>query len=349
MPVLQIDAGFSPCNGVLPFKENPAMRFLAAALPVAALLLSPLTAPAQTPPAKVVPQKVSIQVTFVTVDTDDLDALGINFGLVPLPTFPRTFFVCAAGNVAPELYQTLTQTATHIGSHTISLTPITVSDNVPAVFTVNTQMPNVNALTAVSKERSSFPQLTGSGQLRGKITLIPQIMPGNLVRLDMLSPRGSNQRVLLYYIPSGQQVVINTAVVKEQPMAGPVQIGGISGHSKVAHTTELLIFVTPTVVCEAAPVIETTFVPPIHFLGAAVGNPLSDNTFGNSVPSNNGDASSGFLGFGMTKPSDILRPMSDLDFSHWQSRSRRNGTINRPGRVIKTPHLPSGVSWVYAQ
>lgn len=324
---------------------------------LAALLLLPVAAPAQTPPpAKATPQKVSIQVAFVTVKTEDLDALGINFNLIPLPASPRTFLVFAEGNIVPQLYQTLTRAA-HIGSHTIVLAPIAVSDNVSAVFTVNTKVPIDAAPMAMDQGRSGFPQLTGSGQLRGKITIIPRIMPGNAVRLDMLSPVGSSQRMRFRTTPSGQQVVMNATVfAKSLNSNNQGQIEGFSGHSTVSHTTELLIFITPTIVTQtvmAAPVPEKivtetkTFVSPTHFLGAAAGNSFAGTTFGDPVPGNYGDASSGLLGFGMTKPSDIFRSSLWLDSSHWQSRSHKTGTMST-SPVIKVPPLPSGVKRIYA-
>ncbi len=228
------------------------LRFTAPLLLVT-LLMSPVGASAQTsPPAKAPSQKVSLQVTFVTVNTDDLDALGINFDAHSLPASPETYLRCADGNIVPQLYQTLTRTTARTGSRTFALLPLKVSDDVPAVFAVNAHIPVSTPANAVNQQYSSFPQLTDTLQIHGKITLLPQIVLGTLVRLDMLSPLGSNQRMPLYCIPSGQQIVINAAVVKAQPIAGRVQLEGGSGRNKVSHTTEILIFITPTILSAGA-------------------------------------------------------------------------------------------------
>lgn len=316
------------------------MRFLAAASPLlATLLLLPLATSAQNPlPAKTIPQKVSIQVTFVTVKAEDLDALGINFNLIPLPASPRTFIAVVEGNMAAQLYQTLTHTAAHIGSHIITLAPITVPDNVPAVFAVNTQVPMDAMPLPIDQGRSDFPQLTGSIQLRGKITLIPQVAPGNLVGLDIISPIDSSQRMHFCTIPSGQQVAMNAkAYVEPQNSINQGQIEGLSGHGKVSHTIEFLIFIMPTIVTQtvmAAPVVNPQ--KPVQ--------PEPQAQFSGSAAS--------FLsrpsGFGLGRPSDVLSAMQWLNSLHWPGGSNIDGTMGRQSLVIEAPPLPSGVKRIYA-
>ncbi len=304
------------------------MRFpTAAPLLLAALLLSPIAASAQTPPpAKAISQKVYVQVNFVTVDTEDLDALGINFGFIVLTASPRTFLGLAEGNIVPQMYQALTRTAARIGSHTISLAPIIVSDNIPAVFAVNTQVPINAPPRTLDQGHSDFPQLTGSGQLRGKITLIPQIVPGNFVRLDILSPIGSNQRMRFRTVPSGQQVVMYVAVVPTQVMT--------SGRRIIPHMTELLIFITPTIVPETtAPATVPAVKPQLRDHSSG----LSD--FG--------------TGFGPARPSAVLGSTRWLNSLHWSSgsnisKSNINGTIGRPSLVIEAPPFLNGVKRIYA-
>ena len=311
----------------------------AAPLLLAALLLLPVNAPAQAPlPAKAPAQRVSIQVTFVTVKTQDLDALGINFDFLSVPGASATYIRGATDSRASYIYRMLTRTPTPADTYVFSILPHEAADNVAATFAFDAEIP--------------APAASGAGPVQRdeKVTLIPQVVPGNFVKLVMLSPLSHTQQMPLYTVPSGQQIVFNTAVVsKAQDGTGRGRLQRVSGHIKVAHTTELLIFITPTIVSEAPKTVNepTTFVPPTHFLGADAGNPFAGTGFDQPFAGSFSDASSGLLGFGMTKPSDIFRFMSSPDFSRWQSRSRKTGTMSKPSPVIKST-LPSGVKRIFA-
>lgn len=221
---------------------------------LAALLLQPAAASAQAP-AKNPPRKVSLQVTFVAVKTSDLEALGINFDLVPIPAppaSPKQFLAVAAGSSVTDSYRRLTQTA-GVQSHFITPASAVVSDTVPATFAVHAQFTDPVPET-MSNPGKSFPRLTSSSQIEGKTTFTPHIKAGNLISLDMDSPVGDGRTVHLNAVPSGQQIVINTAAVKVQEASrtsGNVpQIQSLE-RNLVSEAKELLIFVTPTIVTGA--------------------------------------------------------------------------------------------------
>ena len=103
----------------------------------------------------VAPRQVSIKVEFVTASVTDVDALGVNFDLVPYPglevssgqgtgTFggtvngvQPTFLQYATGNIVAQLFQTLTRTRGKV----VQAPLITTTNNVTATIEVNTQIP----------------------------------------------------------------------------------------------------------------------------------------------------------------------------------------------------------------
>ena len=295
-----------------------------------ALLLPPAALSAQTPTlAGTAPRKVSLQVAFVTVKTDDLDALGINFDFLPVPRASATYLRGATDSRASYIYRMLTKTPAHADTYVFSLLPHKVSDNVAAIFTLDAEVPAPAASSAAPVQRDE------------KVTLIPQVAPGNSVKLTMLSPLSHAQRMFLYTVPSGQQIVINAAVVKVQPTTGRGFIEGGSGQNKASRTTELLIFITPTIVSETstpAPAVKPQATaqpqPQAQLSGGAADFPSGSFGFG--------------TGFGPTRPSDVLRSVHWLSSLHWPGESNINGTIGGPNPVIEAPPLPGEVKRVYA-
>jgi len=101
------------------------------------------------------PRQVQIKVEFVTASVTDVDALGINFDLVPYPGLEvssnqgngsfggtvagvaPTFLQYATGNIVAQLFQTLTRTRGKV----VQAPLITTTNNVPASITVTTQIP----------------------------------------------------------------------------------------------------------------------------------------------------------------------------------------------------------------
>jgi general secretion pathway protein D len=103
----------------------------------------------------VAPRQVQIKVEFVTASVTDVDALGINFDLVPYPGLEvssgqgtgsfggtvsglqPTFLQYATGNIVAQLFQTLTRTRGKV----VQAPLITTTNNVTATIQINTQIP----------------------------------------------------------------------------------------------------------------------------------------------------------------------------------------------------------------
>lgn len=225
------------------------MRYVFPGLLLAALLLAPAAASAQAPPiaAKTAPRTISIQVAFVSVSVADVDALGINFNLRPLSTPPHTFLTFARGNIVSQLYQTLTRTR----GKAILAVPITASDNSFVTIAVDTEVAGVMS-PSTPKSNLLFPQLTGSLRVSGKLTLVPHILPGNIVTLDIVPRTQGSQQEQLITVSSGEQIVLFASLVKKQKESRASQdmpvVRGSSGHIKtLPDSQELLLFITPTI------------------------------------------------------------------------------------------------------
>ena len=103
----------------------------------------------------VAPRQVQIKVEFVTASVADVDNLGINFDLVPIPglelatqqgngiyggtaaSVAPTFLQYATGNVVAQLFQTLVRTRGKV----VQAPLITTTNNVQANISINTQIP----------------------------------------------------------------------------------------------------------------------------------------------------------------------------------------------------------------
>lgn len=188
-------------------------------LPLAALLLWPVAAPAQTPANSPKPgtQRVEILVTFVAHDMADVDNLGVNFDLIPIPAPPdktatgpapkssTAFLEHAAGNVVDQLYQTLTRTQTKGPPRSL----VTTADNTPATFSIDTAALVHRASASVSPGPSVFPKLSPGVGIQGKLSLIPHVHTDGSITLDLLSPLDAVTPIRLgTTIPSGQSLVI---------------------------------------------------------------------------------------------------------------------------------------------
>ena len=103
----------------------------------------------------VAPRQVQVKVEFVTASVTDVDALGINFDLVPYPGLEAssnqgtgnfggvvnglnpTFLQYQTGNIVAQLFQTLTRTRGKV----VQAPLITTTNNVQASINITTQIP----------------------------------------------------------------------------------------------------------------------------------------------------------------------------------------------------------------
>ena len=148
------------------------------------------------------PRQVQIKVEFVTASVTDVDALGINFDLVPYPGLEissnqgsgsfggtvsglaPTFLQYATGNIVAQLFQTLTRTRGKV----VQAPLITTTNNVPASIQITTQIPffttgvvsngGVAGGTTTSQQANFLPLQTG-------LTIVPRINADDSVTMNL--------------------------------------------------------------------------------------------------------------------------------------------------------------------
>jgi len=237
----------------------------------------------------IAPRQVQIKVEFVTASVVDVDNLGINFDLVPYPGLEfatnqgtnaissaaqPTFLQYATGNIVAQLFQTLVRTRGKV----VQAPLITTTNNVTATIQVNTQIPfftqtvvangGLNGGTTQAQQANFLTLQTG-------LTITPRINSDDSITMN-LSPQITDvtgqpavngipptiQQLIttLRTVRSGDTMVLGGLVRKQEttssqriPILADIPIlGGIfRTRSKQINDSELLIFVTPTIIGES--------------------------------------------------------------------------------------------------
>jgi len=237
----------------------------------------------------IAPRQVQIKVEFVTASVVDVDNLGINFDLVPYPGLEfatnqgtnaissaaqPTFLQYATGNIVAQLFQTLIRTRGKV----VQAPLITTTNNVTATIQVNTQIPfftqtvvangGLNGGTTQAQQANFLTLQTG-------LTITPRINSDDSITMN-LSPQITDvtgqpavngipptiQQLIttLRTVRSGDTMVLGGLVRKQEttssqriPILADIPIlGGIfRTRSKQINDSELLIFVTPTIIGES--------------------------------------------------------------------------------------------------
>ncbi len=239
----------------------------------------------------VAPRQVQIKVEFVTASVSDVDALGINFDLVPYPGLEvssnqgtgsfggvvnglnPTFLQYQTGNIVAQFFQTLTRTRGKV----VQAPLITTTNNVPASIQIVTQIPffttgvvsngGVAGGTTQSTQANFLPLTTG-------LTIVPRINADDSVTMNLqpqitdttgqasvggIPPTISQSLTTLRTVRSGDTMVLGGLVRKQETassqripiLADIPYLGGLfRTRNKQIADTELLIFVTPTIISD---------------------------------------------------------------------------------------------------
>ena len=234
----------------------------------------------------VAPRQVQIKVEFVTASVTDVDNLGVNFDLVPYPGLelatsqgsstissvaPPTFLQYATGNIVAQLFQTLVRSRGKV----VQAPLITTTNNVTATIQVNTQIPfftqtvvangGLNGGTTQAQQANFLTLQTG-------LTITPRINSDDSVTMNLapqitdttgqaavggIPPTIQQLVTTLRTVRSGDTMVLGGLVRKQEststqriPILADIPIlGGIfRTRNKQINDTELLIFVTPTII-----------------------------------------------------------------------------------------------------
>lgn len=196
----------------------------------------------------VAPRQVQIKVEFVTASVTDVDALGINFDLVPFPGLEvssnqgsgsfggivsglnPTFLQYQTGNIVAQLFQTLTRTRGKV----VQAPLITTTNNVPASIQIVTQIPffttgvvsngGVAGGTTQSTQANFLPLQTG-------LTIVPRINADDSVTMNLqpqitdttgqpsvngIPPTISQTLTTLRTVRSGDTMVLGGLVRKQE-------------------------------------------------------------------------------------------------------------------------------------
>ncbi len=237
----------------------------------------------------VAPRQVQVKVEFVTASVTDVDALGVNFDLVPYPglevassqgsgTFGGvfnglnpTFLQYATGNIAAQLFQTLTRTRGKVVQAPI----ITTTNNVTATIQVNTQIPFLTT-SVVSNGGVAGGTTQGQQQnfltLTTGLTITPRINSDDSVTMNLapqitdttgqpstngVPPTVQQTLTTLRTVRSGDTMVLGGLVRKQESSSSqripilsdiPILGGLFRTRNKQVNDQELLIFVTPTII-----------------------------------------------------------------------------------------------------
>ncbi len=239
----------------------------------------------------VAPRQVEIKVEFVTASVTDVDALGINFDLVPYPGLEvssgqgsgqfggtvsglqPTFLQYATGNIAAQLFQTLTRTRGKV----VEAPLITTTNNVEARIQVVTQIPffttgvvsngGVAGGTTQTNQANFLPLTTG-------LDITPRINSDDSVTMNLqpqitdttgqpsvggIPPTVQQFLTTLRTVRSGDTMVLGGLVRKQESastqripiLADIPYLGGLfRTRNKQVNDQELLIFVTPTIISD---------------------------------------------------------------------------------------------------
>jgi len=226
------------------------------------------------------PRQVQIKVAFVTASVNDVDAFGINFEYTPyfsinqgtsanLSTTPQTVIGEAQGRGVVQLYDSLAH-----GRGQIEQSPlITTTNNVPAEINIAQQIPYTTSSTLLngngtgaSNTTTQFltintglavsPRINSDDSVT--LSLAPQISDVSGAALDNGAPPTVTETLTtLRTVRSGETMVIGGLVRKSETVSEnrvPILsylplIGGLfRSHDNSVDDSELLIFVTPTII-----------------------------------------------------------------------------------------------------
>ncbi len=233
----------------------------------------------------IAPRQVQIKVEFVTAAVADVNAFGINFSLVPFPgievnnnqgtqanqnSIPQTFVQVASGNIVAELFSSLVRTRGKV----VQAPLITTTNNVTAQITVTTQIPfitttnvvggngNVTSNTAqnflnISTGLAVSPRINSDDTVT--LNLSPQISDtaGNPALTGGPPPTITQSLTTLRTVHNGETMVLGGLIRKSEsysqsriPFLADLPIIGslFRNHVNNINDTELLIFVTPTII-----------------------------------------------------------------------------------------------------
>lgn len=230
------------------------------------------------------PRQVQIKVEFVTASVSDVDAFGINFSLIPFPgvtisnnqgtsadTTPQSYVQVATGNIVAEMFSTLTQGR----GKTVQSPLITTTNNVPAFINVSTEIPYVTTTNIVGGSGGNVVSNTQQNfiAINTGLQVTPRINSDNSVTLRLVPvisdqsgqpaiaggapPITSQTLQTLRTVPSGETMVLgglvrkaDTTALNRIPILGDLPIIGslFRSHIKNNSDSELLIFVTPTII-----------------------------------------------------------------------------------------------------
>ena len=223
---------------------------------------------------------------FVTASVHDVDQFGINFSLVPVPSVqalfnPATnsgasgssnsFIQVQYGNVAAQLYALLQNTRTKLVSAPI----ISTTNNVPAYINFTQTIPfQTNNTTIVPNGGTVTTTQQNIQYINTFLPVTPRINGDDTVTLDLQptisaptgapangqpAPTSSQNLQTTRTVRSGETMVIGGLVTKTDnytlsriPILGDLPILGSFFRSRAKDNTdsELLIFVTPTIIDE---------------------------------------------------------------------------------------------------
>ena len=237
----------------------------------------------------IAPRQVQIKVEFVTASVVDVDNLGVNFDLVPYPglelatnqgsstistTAAPTFLQYATGNIVAQLFQTLTRTRGKVVQAPI----ITTTNNVPASINVFTQIPFFTSSSVVTGGLNNNTVNNTQANfitLNTGLTIAPRINSDDSVTMNLsptitdvtgqpsvggIPPTVTQSITTLRTVRSGDTMVLGGLVRKQEttstqriPILADIPLlGGIfRTRNKQINDTELLIFVTPTIIGES--------------------------------------------------------------------------------------------------
>lgn len=250
------------------------------------------------------PKQVQIKVEFITANVTDVNTFGISWDFLPLPNLEvgtnqgslqsasDTFLSYAQGNMVARLFTFLSQGH----GKNISSPIITTTNNIPASIYENIQIPYVTTTTvagatggAVQGQSVSFlnvptgltvlPRINGDNSVT--LTLSPTLqVPGVSVIPNGPPPVTSEGLTTIRTVANNETMVLGGLVTKDDtntttkvPILGDLPIiGGLfRTRNENINNTELLIFVTPTVLPAPNVAAGLSGQPPTAETGGGVG------------------------------------------------------------------------------
>jgi general secretion pathway protein D len=226
------------------------------------------------------PRQVQIKVAFVTASVNDVDAFGINFQYQPyfsinqgssanLSSTPQTFIGEAQGRLVVQLYDSLSH-----GKGQIEQSPlITTTNNVSAEINIAQQIPYTTTSTLLNGNGTGASNTTTQFlTINTGLAVSPRINSDDTVTLSLAPqisdvsgtalsngapPTVTETLTTLRTVRSGETMVIGGLVRKSEtvsqnrvPLLSELPVLGslFRSHNNSVDDSELLIFVTPTII-----------------------------------------------------------------------------------------------------